>query len=772
VFNKKIINFPGLIEITVRMFKKESKINSKSHLGYTGVQKSYSIRKLFLAVFFINLQISFLIGQDISGYDRSSNGFNIKYEPVIDSIIKLMTLDEKIAMLHGDGTFVSKGIERLGIPELNYTDGPNGIREDLERTTWKPLKLTTDSATFFPTGTALAATWNRKLAVEYGKAIGMEARARKKDVLLGPGVNIIRTPLCGRNFEYFTEDPFLNGEIAAGYVNGVQSENVAACVKHFALNNQETERGKISVNVSERALREIYLPVYKSCIDEAGAYSMMGAYNKFRGTYLCENDYLINKVLKQEFGFKGIVVSDWNATHSTTESALAGLDVEMGTKASDYNQYYMAYPLRDSVLSNVVPVEIIDDKVRRILRVIYNCKMLEPDRKSGALVTPEIISAAYNVAAEAIVLLKNDKNILPLKSHEIKSIAVIGQNAKQIQSFGGATAGVKAKYEITPYEALISKYGNNLEIGFAQGYIPKFVEEENKWMKYPDNNADTTLIAEAVELAKTSDIAIIFVGNTRDVETETRDRKDIRLPFGQDALIKAVTSANPKTIVVVVAGAACDLNATNENANAILYSWFNGSEAGNAITDVIFGKVNPSGKLPFTIPVKLEDIGVHTLGAYPGENLEVEYKEDILVGYRWFDTKNIESLFPFGYGLSYSTFKYKSLTLNKKTYSRNDELIISVKIENIGQVTGKEVVQCYTKSLKSSVLRADKELKAFDKVEVLPGETKTVTFKINVSELAYFSETDNSWVIEPGDYKVCIGSSSRQINLESIFKVK
>jgi beta-glucosidase len=485
--------------------------------------------------------------------------------------------------------------------------------------------------------------------------------------------------------------------------------------------------------------------------------------------YLCQNDYLNNKILKDEFGFKGIVISDWGATHNTVEAAMGGLDVEMGTRGTDYNNNFMGHPLRDSVIAGVVPEEIINDKAERILRVIYNTKKMDPSRKKGEFTTKRISNIAYDIASEAIVLLKNENKLLPLNQNKVKSIAVIGQNAVQPQSFGGATASVKAKYEISPLEGIRQKAGEKIKINYAPGYKPEFKAEENSHYKYPVHKPNQKLIDEAVETAKESEFVILIAGTNRDVETETRDRKDIMLPFGQDELIKAVTAANSNTIVVIVAGAACDLNVTKEYAPAILWSWYNGSEAGNALADVIFGDANPSGKLPFTVPKKLEDIGAHAIeGAYPGENLAVEYKEGILVGYRWFDSKNIEPLYPFGYGLSYTAFNYSGLNINKA----DDKINIDLMLENTGKAKGKEVVQCYIQDIECSVMRPEKELKAFTKVELKPGEKKTVSLSIKTEDLMFYDEDSGQWTLEPGEFKIMVGSSSRDIKLEGTLAVE
>jgi beta-glucosidase len=702
---------------------------------------------------------------------NESFGFNESYESIIDSIVRLLSLEEKIHMIHGSGMFVTGGVERLGIPELSYTDGPTGVREEMERTSWKPLDLTTDSVTFFPTGTALAATWNEELAYRFGKAIGSETSSRGKDILLGPAVNIIRTPLCGRNFEYFTEDPFLNSRIAVGYVKGIQSQNVAACIKHYALNNQEYERGIVNVLVDERTLREIYLPVYKAAAQEAEVYTFMGAYNKVAGNWMCENDYLLNKVLKEEWGYKGFVMSDWGGTHTAVKAALAGLDVEMG----GYLDKHHFSTLADSVRTEIVPESIIDDKVRRILRVMYNCKTMDSTRIHGKANTPENSQLAYDVASESIVLLKNTDQLLPLDIDGLKSIAVIGENAVHLQARGGFGATVKTRYEVSPLEGLRKKAGDKITISYAQGFKEKFimVDTGGYWpYRFPDTIADPALISEAVALAKKSDVAIIFAGTSRNVETEAVDRETLEFPFGQDELIKAVATANPKTIVVVVAGAACDLNTADQSVSTILYSWFNGSEAGNAIADVLFGDVNPSGKLPFTIPVYLEDIGVHALKAYPGHNFSVVYKEGLLVGYRWFDTKQIEPKYPFGFGLSYTTFDFKNLKTNTSIYKPGEEIALTVTVQNTGMAAGKETVQVYAQAVESKVPRANKELKAFKKILLENGKSQKVQLNIKVDDLAYYNVNEKKWVIEPGKYKLLVGSSSRDIRQESLIIVE
>ncbi len=730
-----------------------------------------AVRRLFIIIIGSGLftcLLSCASKEDDKGNHLS--GFQGEYETIIDSVINLLTLEEKIYMIHGNGMFTSGGVDRLGIPEVHYTDGPTGIREELERDSWSPLNLTTDSVTFFPTGTALAATWNEVLAYRYGIAIGSEANARDKDILLGPGVNIIRTPLCGRNFEYFTEDPVLNSRIAVNYINGVQSQDVAACIKHYALNNQEYERWGINVIIDERALYEIYLPVYEAAVTEAGVYAFMASYNKVGGNWMSENNMMLNEILKGDWNFKGIVMSDWGGTHSAVKAANAGLDVEMG---GHLEKHHFA-KLADSVRTGLVAEHVIDDKVRRILRVIYQCKTMDSTRIQGKANTPENTQLAYDVASESIVLLKNKDHLLPLSFNNVKSIAVIGDNAVHLQASGGFGATVKARYEISPLDGLKNKAGNKIAIHFAPGYRENFIVKDTGgfWpYRFPDTLADPKLIAEAVNIARSSDVAIIFAGNSRNVESEGTDRKTLTMPFGQDELIKAVSSVNQKTIVVVVAGAACDLTTSDQHVSTILYSWFNGSEAGNAIADVLFGDVNPSGKLPFTIPVKLEDIGAHSQKAYPGKNHTIEYSEGILVGYRWFDTKNIEPLYPFGFGLSYTDFNYTTIKTDKKRYTPGKYITLTAKIVNIGKRAGKETVQVYFQALESSVSRASKELKAFKKVSLEAGMSQEVKFTIPVDDLAYYNVSLKQWIVEPGKYKILIGSSSRDIRLETFIHI-
>ncbi len=682
----------------------------------------------------------------------------------IDQLVSQMTLEEKVHMLHGSGKFTSAGVERLGVPALTSTDGPLGVREEIQNDSWAAAGWDNDFATFFPAGGGLSATWNLDLAKQYGEAIGQEARARNKHVLLAPAVNLIRSPLGGRNFEYFTEDPFLNKQLAVPYVLGLQAQDVISCVKHYAINNQETLRGSIDVQADERTIREMYLPVFKAAVQEGKAYSVMSAYNQFRGAYLSENDYMLNTILRDEWGFKGFVMSDWGAVHSTVESAKYGLDIEMGTEIDDYDQWYFSDALIGAVKDGKVDEAMIDAKVKNILYAMNQVHAIDTTgRKSGSINTPEHLEVAYNVAKESVILLKNANNLLPLKEDQVTSIAVIGDNAKRKHANQGFGAGVKTKTEVTPYDAITTKYPN-LKVNYAQGYEEKYLPNDldRSWGLPIDYSADPDLIKEAVEAASNSDVAVVFAGSNRLVETEAEDRKGLRLPFAQEELIAAVKAANPNTVVVMIAGAPYDVSNVHEQVDALVWSWFNGSRAGDAIADVLFGKVNPSGKLPVTFPKKLEDSPAHATNSFPGGPDMVTYEEGILVGYRWFDTKNVEPFYPFGYGLSYTSFDYSE----PKVMNNGDIVTVSLDVANTGDVAGKEIVQVYFGKKNSAIERAAKELRGFAKLDLKAGETKQVKVEVPVSELGYYDVETSSWKVESGEYTVWVGASSRDIRGE------
>lgn len=704
----------------------------------------------------------------------------VQMEKRIEKLIKKMTLEEKVGLLHGNSKFYVAGVERLGIPEWSLSDGPHGVRAEINRHDWAYAGWTNDSASYFPTGTAFAATWNPELAYRRGEVLGEEARWRKKDVLLGPGVNIIRSPLCGRNFEYMSEDPYMNSVLAVAYIKGLQSRDVACSVKHFAVNNQETNRTTVDVECSERALREIYLPAFKAAVQEGGALTVMAAYNKFRGEFCAENNYLVRKILRNEWGFDGVYVTDWGAAHSTVPSMEAGLDLEMGTLIDKYEDWYYANPLIEAVKSGKIPMSLVDEKVGDVLRVMIKTNVLDPKKRfgPGSMNTKEHQQATYDAAAEAIVLLKNQNNLLPLDFSSIKSLAVIGDNATRKHSNGGLSSEIKAVYEVTPLEALRAKWGDKVDIRFAQGYekLSTFVEGSNNGQSSGTFSSKTqesdALLKEAVEVARTSDVALLVCGLNHDYDTESFDRLNMDIPYGQVELIQEVVKANPRTIVVMIAGSPLNMAAVDICSPAIVWAWFNGMEGGNALVDVLSGKVNPSGKMPFTTPVSLDQSPAHALGNFPGRDLKVNYEEDILVGYRWFDTKGLPVVYPFGYGLSYTTFNYSNLNTDKKTYDQADTIQATFTLTNTGDREGAEVAQLYVSDPVCSVMRPVKELKGFKKVFLKPGESRRITLDIPVSSLAFYSEAQSQFVVEPGEFILRLGASASDITQRISVEVK
>lgn len=704
----------------------------------------------------------------------------VQMEKRIEKLIKKMTLEEKVGLLHGNSKFYVAGVERLGIPEWSLSDGPHGVRAEINRHDWAYAGWTNDSASYFPTGTAFAAAWNPELAYRRGEVLGEEARWRKKDVLLGPGVNIIRSPLCGRNFEYMSEDPYMNSVLAVAYIKGLQSRDVACSVKHFAVNNQETNRTTVDVECSERALREIYLPAFKAAVQEGGALTVMAAYNKFRGEFCAENNYLVRKILRNEWGFDGVYVTDWGAAHSTVPSMEAGLDLEMGTLIDKYEDWYYANPLIEAVKSGKVPMSLVDEKVGDVLRVMIKTNVLDPKKRfgPGSMNTKEHQQATYDAAAEAIVLLKNQNNLLPLDFSSIKSLAVIGDNATRKHSNGGLSSEIKAVYEVTPLGALRAKWGDKVDIRFAQGYekLSTFVEGSNNGQSSGTFSSKTqesdALLKEAVEVARTSDVALLVCGLNHDYDTESFDRLNMDIPYGQVELIQEVVKANPRTIVVMIAGSPLNMAAVDICSPAIVWAWFNGMEGGNALVDVLSGKVNPSGKMPFTTPVSLDQSPAHALGNFPGRDLKVNYEEDILVGYRWFDTKGLPVVYPFGYGLSYMTFDYSNLNTDKETYDQADTIQATFTLTNTGDREGAEVAQLYVSDPVCSVMRPVKELKGFKKVFLKPGESRRITLDIPVSSLAFYSEAQSQFVVEPGEFILQLGASASDIKQKISVEVK
>jgi beta-glucosidase len=697
--------------------------------------------------------------------------------------------------------FVSAGVERLGIADMRYADGPFGIREEMQPDGWMPLGWTNDKATFFPTGSALAATWSPELAYAYGAAMAKEARLRGKDMLLGPAINIQRIPTGGRTYEYLSEDPFLSSRLSVGYTKGVQDNGVAVCLKHYALNNQENNRGTVNVIIGERAMREIYLPPFRAAVEEADAWGVMAAYNKVGGWWCAENDMLLNKILRNEWGFAGMVISDWGGTHSTVNSVKNGLNVEMPDKK------YLGQALLDSVRAGIVPETIIDRRVREILRVRLAIKPV-PENEANKEMTsqPAQQKVAYDVAIKSIVLLKND-GVLPLKLADKPVIAVIGANATQKMATGGLGAGVKVLYEVTPLEGLKNKIGDRAEIIFVRGYEPvqynyfdrfrkRTPEELEKEAREKELTAEK-LADEAVKVASGADLVLFIGGNNRAVETEGEDRKDIFLPSGQDKLISRIAEVNPNIITVLTSGAPNDLNTVNPLSRALIISWFNGSEGGNALADVLLGEISPSGRLPFTIPVKLGDSPAYALGNYPqndsnsdvfanlvttgdttgkkneataGETKQdrdnAYYTEESLVGYRWFDTKNIPVMYPFGHGLTYARFDYSKLKSDKKTYASTDVITVTFKLKNTGKMPADEVVQAYVHRIDPSVEWPQKELKAFNRVTLAAGESKTVSLAIPAQSLMYWNEKNQAWDNDPCKMEILVGASATDIRIK------
>lgn len=577
-----------------------------------------------------------------------------------------------------------------------------------------------------------------------------------------------------------SEDPYMNSVLAVAYIKGLQSRDVACSVKHFAVNNQETNRTTVDVECSERALREIYLPAFKAAVQEGGALTVMAAYNKFRGEFCAENNYLVRKILRNEWGFDGVYVTDWGAAHSTVPSMEAGLDLEMGTLIDKYEDWYYANPLIEAVKSGKVPMSLVDEKVGDVLRVMIKTNVLDPKKRfgPGSMNTKEHQQATYDAAAEAIVLLKNQNNLLPLDFSSIKSLAVIGDNATRKHSNGGLSSEIKAVYEVTPLGALRAKWGDKVDIRFAQGYekLSTFVEGSNNGQSSGTFSSKTqesdALLKEAVEVARTSDVALLVCGLNHDYDTESFDRLNMDIPYGQVELIQEVVKANPRTIVVMIAGSPLNMAAVDICSPAIVWAWFNGMEGGNALVDVLSGKVNPSGKMPFTTPVSLDQSPAHALGNFPGRDLKVNYEEDILVGYRWFDTKGLPVVYPFGYGLSYTTFDYSNLNTDKETYDQADTIQATFTLTNTGDREGAEVAQLYVSDPVCSVMRPVKELKGFKKVFLKPGESRRITLDIPVSSLAFYSEAQSQFVVEPGEFILQLGASASDIKQKISVEVK
>lgn len=709
-------------------------------------------------------------------------------EERIEDALNRMTLEEKVAMIHAQSKFSSPGVERLGIPDVWMTDGPHGIRPEVLWDEWDQASWTNDSCVAFPALTCLAATWNPEMSLLYGKSIGEEARYRKKTVLLGPGVNIYRTPLNGRNFEYMGEDPYLASRMVVPYVQGVQENGVAVCVKHYALNNHEVNRHTSNIIVDDRALREIYLPAFKAAVQEGKAWSIMGSYNLYKNQHACHNQYLLNDILKGEWGFDGVVVSDWGGTHDTEQAIKNGLDLEFGSwtngltagASNAYDSYYMAFPYLKMIKEGKVGTEELNDKVRRVLRLIYRTEM-NRNRPWGSMNSEAHYAAACQIAQEGIVLLKNDHQVLPINLDQVKKIAVVGENAVKMMTVGGGSSSLKVQREISPLDGIKARVGNQAEVVWVRGYVGDASGEYNgvvTGQNLKDDRSPEELIVEAVKVAKESDYVIFIGGLNKSAgqDCEDSDRSGLNLSYRQDDVIAALAKANKNLVVVNISGNAIAMPWVNE-VSAIVQDWYIGSEAGPALAAILMGDANPSGKLPFTFPIKLEDNSAHALGEFvyerSNEIVDVKYNEGIFVGYRWADKqKKVKPLFAFGHGLSYTTFEYGQAMTDKKEMAMDEVLTITVPVTNTGNREGAEVVQLYISDLKSSLPRPIKELKGFQKIKLAPGETKEVTFTIAKDALSFYDDAQQTWIAEPGKFEAIVAASATDIKSKVVFNLK
>ena len=712
-------------------------------------------------------------------------------EQRIEDALSRMTLDEKIAVIHAQSKFSSPGVKRLGFPDLWTDDGPHGVRPDVLWDEWVQAGQTNDSCVAFPALTCLAATWNPALASLYGESLGEEALYRKKSVILGPGVNIFRTPLGGRNFEYMGEDPYLASQMVVPYVKGLQSKGVASCVKHYALNNDEEYRHQVKVIVSDRALHEIYLPAFKAAVQQGGAWAIMGAYNLYNNQHNCHNEILLNKILKQDWGFDGVVISDWGGCHDTDEAVRNGLDLEFGTwtdgltmgRTNAYDSYYMAEAYKQGIKSGKYTTKELDEKVRRVLRLFYRTNM-QRNKPFGFLCSESHYEAARKIAEEGIVLLKNSPvgkaekaPLLPLDASKQKRILVVGENAIKMMTVGGGSSSLKVQREILPLDGLISQLStlnSQLSTDYARGYVGDTIQSfdgVSVGRSLYDNRTAGLLVQEAVEKAKQADVVIFFGGLNKAgyQDSEGHDRKLYDLPYGQSGLIKALLEVNPRLVYVNISGNPVPIPHLDK-IPAVVQAWFLGSEAGTAIASVLFGDVNPSGKLPYTWYASLGQCGAHATGSYPGtwreghQIIDEEYKEDIFVGYRWTDRlKKEKPMFAFGHGLSYTTFKISNAKADKKRITSDETVTFTVDVTNMGSMAGAETVQLYIRDLKSSLPRPVKELKGFSKVYLAPGATQQVSITIDKSALSFYDDRVGEWVAEPGDFEALIGTASDKI---------
>ena len=717
-------------------------------------------------------------------------------EQRIDDAISRMTLAEKIRIIHAQSKFSSAGVPRLGFPDFWTDDGPHGVRPDVLWDEWEQAGQTNDSCVAFPALTCLAASWNPQMSRIYGEALGEEALYRGKDMILGPGVNINRTPLNGRNFEYMGEDPFLASVMVVPYIQGLQSKGVAACVKHYCLNNDEEFRHQVNVIVSDRALHEIYLPAFKAAVEKGKTWGIMGSYNLYKNEHNCHNQWTLNKILKGDWKYDGVVVSDWGGAHDLEQSVKNGLDIEFGTwtdgltmgATNAYDNYYLSLPYMRAIQEGKFTQKELNDKVRRVLRLFYRTTM-NPNRPHGFLCSESHYAAAKQIAEEGIVLLQNKNNVLPINTQKAKRVLVVGENAIKMMTVGGGSSSLKVQREISPLEGLKARLAKDgIDVDYARGYVGDVTGNYNgvtTGQNLNDNRSEAELIAEAIEKAKTADYVIMFGGlNKSDFQDcEGHDRKQFELPYNQDKLIEALAKTNKNFVYVNISGNAVAMP-WKEKVAGIVQGWFIGSESGEALASILTGDANPCGKLPFTWVNSLNEVGAHALNTYPGtwrkeggtntkgNIIDEEYKEGIYVGYRWTDKERIKPTFAFGHGQSYTQFAISNLRSDKSNLTQDDTIAFTVNVKNTGKRAGSEVVQLYIHDVKSSVDRPKKELKGFQKVYLQPGENKDVTITINKEALSFYDESSSSWKAEAGKFEALVGNASDNLKLKKVFELK
>ena len=717
-------------------------------------------------------------------------------EQRIDDAISRMTLAEKIRIIHAQSKFSSAGVPRLGFPDFWTDDGPHGVRPDVLWDEWDQAGQTNDSCVAFPALTCLAASWNPQMSRIYGEALGEEALYRGKDMILGPGVNINRTPLNGRNFEYMGEDPFLASVMVIPYIQGLQSKGVAACVKHYCLNNDEEYRHQVNVIVSDRALHEIYLPAFKAAVEKGKTWGIMGSYNLYKNEHNCHNQWTLNKILKGDWKYDGVVVSDWGGAHDLEQSVKNGLDIEFGTwtdgltmgATNAYDNYYLSLPYMRAIQEGKFTQKELNDKVRRVLRLFYRTTM-NPNRPHGFLCSESHYAAAKQIAEDGIVLLQNKNNVLPINTRKAKRVLVVGENAIKMMTVGGGSSSLKVQREISPLEGLKARLAKDgIDVDYARGYVGDVTGNYNgvtTGQNLNDNRSEAELIAEAIEKAKTADYVIMFGGlNKSDFQDcEGHDRKQFELPYNQDKLVEALAKANKNFVYVNISGNAVAMP-WKEKVAGIVQGWFIGSESGEALASILTGDANPCGKLPFTWVNSLNEVGAHALNTYPGtwrkeggtntkgNIIDEEYKEGIYVGYRWTDKECIKPTFAFGHGQSYTQFAISNLRSDKSDLTQDDTIAFTVNVKNTGKRAGSEVVQLYIHDVKSSVDRPKKELKGFQKVYLQPGENKDVTITINKEALSFYDESSSSWKAEAGKFEALVGNASDNLKLKKVFELK